>query len=436
MKSLAASLELATSRDNVYGNEKEKLNHHIVTLQGELADVNKTVSSISQDNDKLKEAVHLYSEKSKLFDELVPKYQLLRQEKDELLEKMRILQEAHELLSSERDSMSILVEQKDSLLWMQNQQSENAIKLLQQQLQQQAVSQSKADDLYRLQESLQDLFSNEGDAVYSELLDAKKLAVMVKELRDKMHLYSMLSQQFEKDAMMKKELEKRVVESVTLLKDEEQLRELYEKELCASLHQGHQLVDKSLFSTLENSKHFDAEWYSSARMKEQPADMSNQFGYQHFDTNTSTARSTHVFSSLLPNETKQRNGMEETNDVEGDDTVVHLVSQLELARSEVAYLTGQLEASQKENQNLRESLSATQTNMQREFSSLWLSVQELNKLDALKDKSIEELIKERENLKKERDMTMEREEKYKIENDHLRRELQVTIDFFLIKELF
>ena len=63
--------------------------------------------------------------------------------------------------------------------------------------------------------------------------------------------------------------------------------------------------------------------------------------------------------------------------------------------------------------------------MQRELQSLWQSVQELNKLDALKDRSIQDLLAEKDRAVVDRDQALEKLQKLTRDYTELQEELQV-----------
>ena len=96
-------------------------------------------------------------------------------------------------------------------------------------------------------------------------------------------------------------------------------------------------------------------------------------------------------------------------------------------QAESAALKDQLIATQRDAFTVREQLRVTQDEMQQEYTSLWTSVQELSKLDALKDQSIQDLVSEKDKAMVERDGAFERYAAVKAENAQLMQEIQVCI---------
>lgn len=400
---LQNALEVARSRDGFSGVEKQQLLEQISELQNTLADQSRTLHAAQKDNTLLREELASISIKANKFDEIAPKHQMLQEEKVDLFSKLDKLRGDYEVLLTERNSLSSLVEQKDSLLWLQSQQSDSNTKLLQSQIQQLQLQQQtmiKSEDWHRMQENIRNIFANESEVLYHEITDTKKLTTMIKELHEKSKYFEKMQKKLEKENQLRKELEKRVIDSVKLLKEEEHARQEQE-ELVA-------LLEKELIDAVKMNSYA----IKNGRIK---TTIANEIKANA--TTNQSLNNLHNLSSLLPND-----------HVVGDDdaTVAHLVQQLEQARSDNSYLLGQLEATQKENIQLKDELTNTQSNMQKEFSALWMSVQELNKLDALKDKSIQDLIAERSQLTNERDLAHEKLKSISLETEKMRREAQVS----------
>jgi hypothetical protein len=405
---LQNALEVARSRDGFSGVEKQQLLEQISELQNTLADQSRTLHIAQKDNTQLREELATISIKANKFDEIAPKHQALQEEKVDLFSKLDKLRGDYEVLLTERNSLSSLVEQKDSLLWLQNQQSESNIKLLQSQIQQLQLQQQtmiKSEDWQRMQESIRHVFSNENEVLYHEITDTKKLTGMIKDLHEKSKYFEKVQKKLDKENHLRKELESKLIESVKLLKAEETAKHEQEEMVA--------MLEKELSDAVKMNSYA----IKNSRVKTK---ISN-----HIKANATTAQSLnnlHNLSSLLPHESVMQ---------DDDATVAHLVQQLEQARSDNAYLLGQLEATQKENIQLKDELTNTQANMQKEFSALWMSVQELNKLDALKDKSIQDLIAERTQLTTERDLAHEKLKSLSLEMDKMKRETYVSSLLFV-----
>lgn len=100
-------------------------------------------------------------------------------------------------------------------------------------------------------------------------------------------------------------------------------------------------------------------------------------------------------------------------------------------QAESAALKDHLILTQKDALSAREELKATQDQMQTEYTNMWTSVQELSKLDALKDQSIQDLIMDRDKAVFERDAALERFAAVKTESAQLMQDLQVIFLGFL-----
>ena len=85
----------------------------------------------------------------------------------------------------------------------------------------------------------------------------------------------------------------------------------------------------------------------------------------------------------------------------------------------------QLALASKETLNARSELQHTQENMQREFASLWMAVQELNKLDAVKEQALADLVSDRDRTVRDRDMANKKLHELTVNYQSLHRELQV-----------
>jgi chromosome segregation ATPase len=79
-----------------------------------------------------------------------------------------------------------------------------------------------------------------------------------------------------------------------------------------------------------------------------------------------------------------------------------------------------------------DSLEKSQENMQREFSSLWLAVQELNKLDSAKERALAELISDRDRLAGERDAGTKRFHDLSLKYTTLQHDLEVMVNDFML----
>ena len=125
-------------------------------------------------------------------------------------------------------------------------------------------------------------------------------------------------------------------------------------------------------------------------------------------------------------QTAQKNSVNKERQEKEKERAVEAKSTEDLdLRSENAKLQELLEFSQQEAEHAKEELAASKEDMQQEFSSLWLAVEQLNKLDATKDQAMADLTTSHDEACQSNLMW---EEKYKAivrDYDKLQRELQV-----------
>ena len=82
---------------------------------------------------------------------------------------------------------------------------------------------------------------------------------------------------------------------------------------------------------------------------------------------------------------------------------------------------------QKEVWSSKEELRVSREGMQGELASLWMAVQELNKLDAVKEKKMQELLCDRDSAIESRDSALKQLEEMTDNYNELQTELQVML---------
>lgn len=408
-KALAAALELANNRDGMYGTEKLDLTSQITKLKAELEHVSKAVADSNLEAKRAKEESKVLYERMVDIEALERAKKELTQEKLDLNAKNEKLENELSVLCQERDSLAAMVKQKDSLLFLQSQQSEASIKMLQQR--QAALERvgtqmnHSSEDWARLQESLRGLFTKEGKVIQSEMMDAEKMIDMIKDLREKMSLYEQLIAQLEAERVIRKELEGKLFRQEQMAHALDQVNQEINSKLTDT-HKELEEVKAKLAKSEESVKALNPQStnipYSNGPHPRYPPNLSNLA--TPFYIPSVASMDAYGGMNMNPHDA---GGMNQS--------------------AEAAFLRGQLEASQREAAAAKEELKIAQNNMQREFASLWMSVQELNKLDALKDKSIQDLINDRALLTQERDTAMQRLKAVLEENDSLKKELQVLV---------
>ncbi|RYH15093.1 hypothetical protein EON65_32360 [archaeon] len=381
---MESALELANSRDGNYGAQKQDFMTQIDKLKTQVEQMHTTVSTLQEENNNLKANNAELDSKFTTAEDWQLRYNTLEKEFKDFCASMENLKHEAEMMRSERDSLAAIVKQKDSLLWLQGQQSEMSIKMLQQR--QAALDRSdthviSTEEWKRLTESLRDLFTQEGQVLHSELLDTKKLTQMIRDLREKMSLYDSLQQQVEGERLARKELENRLASCLLSMRDQEKQRDDLAR-LASSLQQELQECSK--------------------------------LGYVRRTLPSGLFISPSHFFGSSNNDSSQHKQM-------------LLEQQCEQYKVENNMLKSQLDLAQREANNARDDVQKAQQAAQKDLSSLWSAVQELNKLDAMKDKSIQDLVMERARLSAERDAALNETKLAREQCEELRRELDVSL---------
>lgn len=249
-------------------------------------------------------------------------------------------------LTLERDSLLGIIDRQEAAMKLQHQQSEASLKMLhQRQAALERVETDAAnsmDELLRLQDGLEGMLTREGTALHSELLDAKRLTAIISTLRDRMNAATALNEELIKERSMRMDLE---IRKDTI---ESELRELRSSLPTTGLQQ---INDK----VLELEKQLKAK-EALATYWQQVAE-------------------------------KMDKNVEEAGNLELKAKNVELQEQLSAAKAETA--------------KTKDELQTTKENMQTEFASLWMAVQELNKLDSAKDQELKNIIEERDRALRE-----------------------------------
>ena len=255
-------------------------------------------------------------------------------------------------LTLERDSLLGIIDRQEAAIKLQHQQSEASLKMLhQRQAALERVESDAAtnmDELVRLQEGLEGMLTREGSALHSELLDAKRLTEIISTLRERMNESTILNEELVKERAIRINLESRYSSVEAEL-----------NKLRSSLPTGgfQQINDKvsELEQQLKTKEALATYWQQVAE-----------------NVNASVESS----------------------------------SSMELKAQNVG-LQEQLTASKAETIKTKEELNAAKENMQTEFASLWMAVQELNKLDASKDHELKNLIEERDKAVREKQISID-----------------------------
>ena len=282
-------------------------------------------------------------------------------------------------LTLERDSLLGIIDRQEAAMKLQHQQSEASLKMLhQRQAALERVETDAAnsmDELLRLQDGLEGMLTREGTALHSELLDAKRLTAIISTIRERMNDATKLNEELIKERSMRMDLEirKDTVES--------ELRELRSSLPTAGVQQ---INDK----VLELEKQLKAK-EALATYWQQVAEKMNE-------------------------------NVEEAGNLELKAKNIELQEQLAAAKAETA--------------KTKDELKTTKENMQTEFASLWMAVQELNKLDSAKDQELKSIIEERDRALREKQMAADNLKEFQQKYSAVQAEL-TEVDKYLVEAL-
>jgi chromosome segregation ATPase len=355
--------ELRLSMDHVTNaiKERDRTNAEITSVLREKADMAAREVLLTQRIQELQMEVEKANNESKVKSEL-------------------------EIVKLQRDSLFEIIKQQEQALHMQQQQSEASLKMLHQR--QAALdryeqrSEGEHDELSDLQKNLQSLLANEGQTLYSELIDAKKLIAVIASVREKVLESGLLKEDI---ARLQSE------------RDAQRSRiERMEKEATAWRAEKSEVVDQ-----LEHFKKHAIDWETRAQYWQQVAKKT----------------SAHTSSSLNDSHDHALSGF-------ASSTITKSAEYLDL-RSENVALQERLARTQEQLQEKQRELAEAKGDMEKEFSQLWTSVEQLNKLDASKDKTIAELKAERDAAAREKNEYIKKFRVMEQEYEGLQSELQV-----------
>lgn len=353
--------ELRLSMDHVTNaiKERDRTNAEITSVLKEKADMAAREVLLTQRIQELQMEVEKANNESKVKSEL-------------------------EIVKLQRDSLFEIIKQQEQALHMQQQQSEASLKMLHQR--QAALdryeqrSEGEHDELSDLQQNLQNLLANEGQTLYSELIDAKKLISVVGTVKEKVLEVGLLK------------------EDIARLEDEKHAqRSRIEKMETEHTHWNEEKTE--IVDQLEHFKKLAIDWETRAQYWQQVA-------------KKTSANSDSLNDSAI-------SGF-------ASSTITKSAEYLDI-RSENATLQEKLSATRDELRSKQNELDKAKEDMQKEFSSLWSAVEQLNKLDATKDKTIAGLTEERDKAIRERNEFAKKYKAMQNEYEGLQSELQVYL---------
>jgi inorganic pyrophosphatase len=420
---MSQALEMANNRDGVYTGEKYDYINTINQLKLDLENSQKHNKELSSEAESLREDKKLLVNKIDRLEEVEELYNDLLKEFQNLSANYQALNEEKDIIMRERDSFTKMVQQKDDLLQLQNQQNEKSLTYLhskQLELQshsnaginnvQQLIANNQylinLQDYLLLQQNIKLLlqlskeepgtnpstihfegaFGNgplavvpitteNGGIAFSTpagpILEASNLLLIIREIQEKYSYYKNILMLYENEKILRKELEKKLLNCLQLLKNDEILK------------QNLQETNNSLTKQVNDLLYLQ-------------------------NLNTSSGQTTSENGAVIE---KPDNPF---------------IQQIENLKKENTILKQQLENTNHNYQNSKNELLNTQKVMQKEFAQLWLSIKELTNLDAVKDKSIQELIQERSVIIKERDLLVNKNNMLIEQCNQYQRELRVS----------
>jgi chromosome segregation ATPase len=301
-----------------------------------------------------------------------------------------------EILKLQRDSLFEMIKQQESAMQLQQKQSDSSLKMLHQR--QVALDRYEQkyyhenDELNSLQSNLQKLLNHEGELLQHEVIDAKKLIGIIGNLKEQVLEYQSCKEELTRVENEKEELFMRGQE-----------RERRSEELMKEYRECHE--------QLEMMKKLSVDWETRAHYWQQVAKKTN--------TSSRSGGGGGGENSMM------NQSYDSTANGGGASVGAAIDSSASQLQLENHRLQEQLTESQHQLEKTKGEMDASKSEMQKEFSSLWLAVEQLNKLDASKDQNIRELITERDQAVRECKEITRKYKEMKREYDGLQSELQV-----------
>jgi hypothetical protein len=346
-----------------------------------------------------------------------------------------------EVMTMERDSLVEIVRQQGQALRVQQQQSEASLKMLHQRqgalerIESQTVDSKNMEELTRLQDELHALMSREGRTLYSELMDVKQLMVIVASLKDRLVDMDMLKDELQFERNERHRLENRLADMIE------------EAETSGAARHNKALVENAVHSAsnaqaenvelkeqLEHFKKLSAGWESRAHYWQQVA--KKQIGGHSLGSSGGPVGGEEAVNKTgalsAPLLTPQNKIVQTERGVgTGDLALASVQAENNELKRENTRLADQLAAAVGDANLARNELAIAKEDMQKEFTSLWLAVQQLNSLDAAKERALQDLISDRDKAVKERNEAIEKLNVMQKEYAELQSELEVQTELNL-----
>lgn len=419
-KVLAGSLDTVSDKHKSTADDKKDQAQQIERLRAQVKLLTQQRDTATAEVEKIKED---HASVGKKYDAASVKVGRL-EDLEKQLTGLILQNEKHKsevsIVSSERDSLKAMLGQKDAAMQAQSQQSERSVRMLQMKLTAlertlalsgarsdapQAAAVSSDSEYAKLQERVSALLSAEGNILHSELADTKKLTAVVKDMRLKLQEFEDLKFELQLERSAKEDLQKRLTEHSVNSQVSEVGKSALDHQvslLQIELHQAHEANKKQAREHQLQSEVFEG---NKASLEEQVSALQKEL------------LTTKDALALTKARLLQQTNLAAKSTISSMDFMK--------LQAESAALKDQLILTQRDAFTAREELKQSQESMQAEYSGMWNSVQELSKLDALKDQSIQDLIMDRDKAILERDGALERFVAAKTESAQLLQELQV-----------
>jgi chromosome segregation ATPase len=316
-----------------------------------------------------------------------------------------------DILTLERDSLAEIVEKQRQTLHIQKQQGESSLRMLAQRqaaldrVQSQLTDPESMEELNRLQQELSQMLTKEGEMLMNEIVDAKQLLEVVAALKDKFKDLEVLSQELQFERMQRLSLESDF--SDLERKNDDLLRRIAglekEKEDFSALEQKY-AASADVREELEHFKKLCTGWENRAQYWQNIAKKSMSI---HSIPSTDAENARHAESSSSAAD------------------IADLKKKLSGKEDECKTLSVKLKEALDRAKKSEDETASTKESMQKELASLWLAVQELNTLDAAKDKALQDAMNERSAAVKERDELTRKLNNLQAEYAALQLELEV-----------
>jgi len=393
VKSLQVEAETAKINERIVEQEKnsiaidnEKLTATANSLRDSLVDANKQLKNTLDINGTLCSDIETCRALQNLLEKQLIDSNKAVSDANEVIER---LSSNVNIITSEKNTLLSIIEQQETAIKVQQTQSENSLKMLhQRQMALERMEQdynSSMEELLQLHDSHQGLLTREGQSLYTELLDAKRLTGMITSFRDKIENVNILKKELDTKDLVLRETEKNYQLLLTkyneAMTNNSSLMVKVAETTKDSLENLHKLDKKESTKVMELTDELTTLKRSLAELQRNfDANEAKALYWQQVATKVTGNKAISVMPAAVMNTTHDST----------DSTTV--IIQLQREKNELLVI---IDSKDREIKDLHEQLGGKKEAMQKEYSSLWLAVQELNKLDVIKEKAMLDLVEER-----------------------------------------